>query len=336
MTQFRPVDSRRVAVLLATHNCERWLPEQLRSIFGQQNVRVSVVASDDTSTDSTLEILREYARHEDLRVLPTAAARFGNANRNFLRLIAEAPLGDADYIALADHDDIWFGDKLSVAIERLLRDDLDAYSSDVVALWPDGALSPIVKSRPQRRYDHLFESPGPGNTFVFARRRFDELRQWVRSDIEVLGSVKVHDWLIYAYARTRGWRWLIHDRPSLLYRQHARNELGANAGLGPAMKRLRQVRDGFYREDILVIARTVGDQSPVVRWLTRFNMLDRICLAINARQCRRRRSEAIILALMFLLMPRRQRRRELEGIEYINTQVAKHNADQAFDLHPGE
>ena len=293
---------RRATVLLATHNCEAWLPEQLASLFRQREVKVAVVASDDGSVDATPSILNQAARDHDLHVLASPSERFGNANRNFLRLIADAPLGDAQYVALSDHDDVWFDDKLSSAVGSIERLGLDAYSSDVIAFWPDGTRKAIVKSRPQRKFDHLFESAGPGCTFVFRRQRFDELRQWVRAQGTALHAVKVHDWLIYAYARTHGWRWHIDSRPGLLYRQHARNELGANAGVAAAGRRLHQARDGRYRRDILAIAKAVGEEGLLVQRLRRLSLLDRVSLALRAGDCRRRRREALALALMFLTM----------------------------------
>lgn len=293
-----------VCVLLATHNCEHWLEEQLSSIYRQQGVCVSVVASDDASTDATPLVLSSFSGQHALDVLPSPAKRFGNANRNFLRLIRDAEVGNAGYVALSDHDDVWLEHKLLNAVARIEEFDLDAYSSDVIAFWPNGRRKAIVKSQPQRRFDHLFESAGPGCTFVLRRGRFDELRGWVCSHWAALQAVKVHDWLIYAYARTQGWRWFIDPRPGLKYRQHASNELGANAGVAAAWRRLRQTRDGQYRQDILSIAAAVEDKGPLVRRLKRLDLGDRLWLAFHAGHCRRRRSEALALALMFLAMAR--------------------------------
>ena len=64
----------RIAVLLATYNGRRWLPEQLSSILAQQDVDVRVVALDDSSIDGTVDYLsltdqddvwmpRKLARH---------------------------------------------------------------------------------------------------------------------------------------------------------------------------------------------------------------------------------------------------------------------------------
>src|ERR1700676_4709683 len=113
------------AVLMATFNGERWLPEQLDSIRNQQQVHVRVVVSDDQSTDCTMEVLDEHSALLPLTILPAQKDRFGSANRNFLRLIRDADIDEAWYVALADQDDIWHPNKLARAVDRLCSDRAD-------------------------------------------------------------------------------------------------------------------------------------------------------------------------------------------------------------------
>ncbi len=40
-----------------------------------------------------------------------------------------------------------------------------------------------------------------------------------------------HDWLIYAFFRTKKLKWFIDDRPSMQYRQHENNQVGVNHGV---------------------------------------------------------------------------------------------------------
>ena len=47
-------------ILLATYNGERFLREQLDSLFMQTYDDFKIIAHDDGSTDGTLEILKEY------------------------------------------------------------------------------------------------------------------------------------------------------------------------------------------------------------------------------------------------------------------------------------
>lgn len=305
MIEFAPPPS--ICVLLATYNGEPWLAEQLQSIIDQKGVRPMIVASDDGSTDTTLAILQEWAQHCALTVMPASPVRFRSAHRNFLCLIRDAPLGDACYVALADQDDIWLPDKLARAVQCLGSVPADAYSSDVTAFWPDGRRSIVHKSHPQRSHDYLFGSPGPGCTFVMPRPVFERLRAWVTAGYAQMQDIWVHDWLMYAYIRGHSMRWHIDDQPNMLYRQHDRNEVGANRGMKAALARWHQVRTGTYRRDILAIADVIGDRSKVVTALRRLSPIDRLWLVAHVRSLRRRLSEAFILAALILFMPRETR-----------------------------
>jgi rhamnosyltransferase len=292
-----------VRVLLATYNGASWLDEQLQSIFGQERVRVSVVASDDSSSDGTRALLEGWARRHGAVSLLPATARFGSAHRNFLRLIRDADPSNADFFALADQDDIWLPHKLERGIACLRTLPADAYSSDVIAFWPDGTRHRISKAQPQRPFDHLFGSPGPGCTFILPRAVFLRLQAWVAERFAQLQGIWVHDWLIYAFVRGHGMRWHIDDQANMLYRQHGRNEIGVNAGWRAAMSRLRHVRSGAYRRDILAIADAAGERAPVVGAVRRLRPDDRLWLVAHVRQFRRRLMDCLILAVFILLMP---------------------------------
>ena len=53
-------ESRKVAVLMSTYNGEKFLREQIESLFAQVGVDLTVYVRDDGSSDATLEILRRY------------------------------------------------------------------------------------------------------------------------------------------------------------------------------------------------------------------------------------------------------------------------------------
>lgn len=290
-------------VLLATHNGEPWLPEQLRSIYDQIGVSVRVVANDDASKDGTTAVLEQWAKSHGLEQLTGGGMHLGSANMNFLRLIRDAELGTAEYVALADQDDVWYAEKLAHAIGRLQEDNLSAYSSDVEAFWPNRTRT-IKKSHPQKAWDYLFSSPGPGCTFVLRKELFLEIQAWVAANMESLSHMWVHDWILYAYARSRGYRWIIDDYVSMRYRQHESNEIGANLGLNAIRARLARVFSGQYRNDILSIAKVVGAPSRIMLALTRLSWHDRIWLLVNVHQFRRSFKEVVTMAIVILLMRR--------------------------------
>lgn len=291
------------AVLLATYNGELWIREQLDSLSAQERVDLRVIVSDDQSSDGTMRLLNDRAPVFALSIMPTQVERFGSANRNFLRLVRDADIGDAEYVALADQDDIWHADKLARAISQLRANDATAYSSDFEAFWPDGRKRIIKKSHAQKKFDHLFGSPGPGCTFVFARALFMEMRVWVTSNFSVLSQLWVHDWIMYAYARTHGHSWVIDSVARIRYRQHQSNEIGVNFGLKAVQRRLAVIKEGRYRHNIVIIAELTGANPDCVRALRRLSWSDRFWLIRHAGQFRRSLTEVLALRVIFLVMP---------------------------------
>ena len=60
------------------------------------------------------------------------------------------------------------------------------------------------------------------------------------------GCGHIYDWYIYQLLSGAGAK-IIHDpRPSLLYRQHSGNQIGANSGLRARALRIVQVLDGTF------------------------------------------------------------------------------------------
>jgi rhamnosyltransferase len=132
---------------------------------------------------------------------------------NFFRLLRDVDMAGCDYVALADQDDLWHPDKLARACQQLQLTGAAGYSGNVTAFWPGGQERLIDKAQPQQPWDFLFEGPGPGCTFVLAQPLALALQAWVRQQAQALQPVDFHDWLIYAWARAQGYRWLIDTQP---------------------------------------------------------------------------------------------------------------------------
>ena len=60
-------DTPLISIPLATYNGERFLREQLDSIYAQSRCNIEVIASDDYSSDGTVAILEEYRQSHGLR-----------------------------------------------------------------------------------------------------------------------------------------------------------------------------------------------------------------------------------------------------------------------------
>ena len=58
----------KVSVILPVYNTEKYLPECLDSIINQSLRDIEIICVDDGSTDSSLQILKEYAE-KDKRIV---------------------------------------------------------------------------------------------------------------------------------------------------------------------------------------------------------------------------------------------------------------------------
>jgi rhamnosyltransferase len=114
----------RVYIVLATYQGEAFLPKLLASIRAQSYQDWTLLARDDQSSDGTRRLLNEAAA-ADRRIvlLDDTQTRLG-AVGNFAGLLLEAQRRDANYVFLADQDDVWHVEKVARQMETLqLNDD---------------------------------------------------------------------------------------------------------------------------------------------------------------------------------------------------------------------
>jgi rhamnosyltransferase len=284
-----PVNNPKIAVLLAAYNGMQWIEEQLTSILDQAAVDVTIHISIDPSNDGTEAWCAKFAAaHSNIVILPPVG-KFGGAARNFFRLIRDVDCCAYDFIAFADQDDLWNADKLQRAVVAIQSRQVDAYSSNVTAFWPDGRTHLLDKAQPQVAWDFLFEAAGPGCTYVFSRDLVDSLKMSMLANWQQLQTVSLHDWYCYAFARSHGYRWYIDPLPSMSYRQHENNQVGANKGLSPLIARYKTIHEGWWFKQVQIIACLVGqDSNPFVKTWLRLRRRELVKLSVNSLQCRRR------------------------------------------------
>lgn len=284
----------KIAILLAAYNGMQWIDEQIETIFNQQGVEITIYISVDLSIDGTCEWIEQLAeKHSNVVMLPYGE-RFGGAGPNFFRLIRDVDFSDFDAVSFADQDDIWFSDKLKRACALLQAGQYDVYSSNVTAFWPDGKQVLIDKAQPQKQFDHFFEAAGPGCTYVFNIDAASAFKRFLIGLGERIQAVSLHDWLAYAFCRHNGFRWYIDPAPSMLYRQHANNQVGTNTGLSAYKKRIELVSKHWYRNQVNLILSLVAPEK--LKNFNRYSFRIR-----NFRVMRRRPRDAFALLAMFSL-----------------------------------
>lgn len=307
----------RILVLLTTHNGAQFLAEQLDSVLSQRGVAVDVLVSDDNSTDGTLEVLERYVAEVGDRMRVLAPGVFGSATANFFRIMRDADATGYDAISFCDQDDVWVAGKLERHFNILsLPHGLDGHgaydgvSSNVTAFTSTGERQLVVKNQTQRSADYMFESAGPGSTFLLRPAAFALVQRRLRDAASVADATAAHDWLAYALVRASGGRWFIDGESSVEYRQHDKNALGANEGLSQYVRRFRAIANGQFRRNAQrMVEACLEVASPGERrrleWakqrLDRLNVADRLRLARRASEFRRRRRDQLVLAGTMLL-----------------------------------
>ena len=237
-----------IAVLLASYNGGRYLPEQLDSILCQSHKNFTIYIFDDCSDNNPMDSLeKRYTSNPRIKIL-VRKKRLGYA-KNFLYGLREVQ-SNYDYYAFCDQDDIWNPDKLEIAITALQNfgniDKPSLYFSRTEAVREDGkshvTLSQNYK-RPPSFANALVQNMGGGNTMVFN----SEARTLINKHSLNMDIIS-HDWMMYLFVSAVGGGLYFDQRPTLKYRQHENNEVGANnAGPTAILRRALKVRQGRYR-----------------------------------------------------------------------------------------
>ena len=293
----------KIAVILAAYNGQDYIATQIESILRQKNVLVQIFISVDRSSDGTEARLEKWALFESRLTLLPFGQRFGGAGPNFYRLLREVSLIGFDYLSFADQDDIWHPEKLWRAHSLMTAHNAVGYSSNFTAFWPSGDIRFVNKAWPQRKWDFLFESAGPGCTYVLHSSLALPLQQLVLDEDTKVLHVDYHDWLTYAFARSHNYTWVIDSWSSMQYRQHAHNQIGVNSGWRSFWMRVRKILNGYGFVQSLLIADLIQvSELPVVTRGVRGGRLGYLWLAFRATQCRRKRLDQVFFFISCLLL----------------------------------
>ena len=101
-----------VSIVIPVHNGEKYIKESIDSCLAQTYSNIEIIVVDDKSTDSTLEILKEYG--EKIKVFPVEKQ---NGLGNVINIGIRASKGK--YIARMDADDIMYPDRIEKQVEYL-------------------------------------------------------------------------------------------------------------------------------------------------------------------------------------------------------------------------
>ncbi len=227
-----------VTILMGVHNGARHLPAQLASIARQSISDWHLICSDDRSTDASRALLDDFAALHGNKVSVISGPGRG-FSANYMALIADLPQ-DVGHVCFADQDDIWLPDKLERSLDALRHSGVTpTLSCGRHMYWFPDTGRRIASPRFHRPFtlrNALIENVASGNTVMLNPAAAALAQRAARRT----GAVFAHDWWLYLLLTGCGGT-VIFDNgpPSILYRQHGKNSIGA--GVGPAAQIMRKL-----------------------------------------------------------------------------------------------
>jgi rhamnosyltransferase len=307
-----------VAVLMAAYNGEKYIRQQIDSILAQKNVRISLFIRDDGSTDQTQKIIDEYAKTDQrvFRVISVAGQL--NVTKNFFTIVRSVDLETVDYIGYSDQDDTWLDNKMYAAITAIQQNAVNCYASNLLCGDASGNIirsSPVsrivqylfnYKSNNQLPWDHYFEAASAGCTLVLDKQAALYFQGRLNDIYDRIPADASHDWSTYAITRIGGQKWFIDSNAYIIYRQHASNAYGTNAGTKGIGKLFTLFSSGWYRKHILMIDELYNDTKDHPGFMKEIRAYDhgsffsRFRLAVAVSRYRRKAVHRIFLFSLIL------------------------------------
>lgn len=215
----------KILILLSTYNGQKYIREQLDSLYNQKGVDIHILVRDDGSKDNTVEILKEYQQRYGKMTIHTEENIGPAKSFHTLMKYAYKEHTHFDYYSFCDQDDVWLEDKLFTATQLLSANNGDLYYCN--ATITDQELNKVeelgVVHNLSLQY-LMFRQPALGCTQVMTSIYF---RLCAHMSIQYINKkpfhIELHDaWTMWISQMT-GAKVIIDDDAHMLYRQHNNN-----------------------------------------------------------------------------------------------------------------
>ena len=220
-----------IDILLATFNGDKYLDELLKSIIKNDHFDdVNLTISDDGSNDRTIFLIDEFIKLNQVRLINLNGTNRGSIS-NFSYLIQYS---DSRYTFFSDQDDVWLPHKIEISLKKmqameaqygqntpiLVHTDLTVVDQNLNLIHPSFRQYQNLDPYPDKLLPHLLvQNFVTGCTMLINQ----PLKQLVTPIPQ--GAI-MHDWWIALTAAAFGQIAYIPE-PTVLYRQHQTNSIGA-------------------------------------------------------------------------------------------------------------
>ena len=234
---------KKIDILLTTYNSNLdFLKEQIDSILTQTYKNISLLISDDKSSNpKVIDLLKEYEK-KDKRIRVFLQEENLGYNKNFEFLLK---CSGADYIMFCDHDDIWNSDKVEKSLKKMLEEKVDLIYCNAEQINEKGEII-------QKNYFKYKNVPLINKKSHLAISRCIGIgcSQIITKDVKnkmlpFLDSVIAHDWLASFIANEN--KGITYIKESLFkYRLHTNNVFGGRS-LAQNLSRWKEENGTSYK-----------------------------------------------------------------------------------------
>lgn len=213
----------KIDILLATYNTDiKYLKEQIDSILNQTYKNIHLIINDDNSPNKEVQkILKEYEKQDD-RITVYIQEENKGYIKNFEFLLKTS---GANYIMFADHDDIWYPEKVEKSIKVLKEKNVDLVYCNANQINENGEIIqknyfkyknvPLIKGKSNLAISRCI---GIGCSQIFTK----QVKQKI---LPFTDQVMAHDWLV-GFIANEGKGMAYIEEPLFGYRLHNTNVFG--------------------------------------------------------------------------------------------------------------
>ncbi len=216
----------KVDILMTTYNTNiKYLKEQIESILNQTYKNICLLISDDCSTELDVKNILNQYEQKDKRIKLYFQEKNLGYIKNFEFLLQQS---DAKYIMYADHDDIWYENKVEKSLKKLQEEDVDLVYCNSVQIDENGNIMknnyfkyknvPLINKKGKLAISRCI---GIGCSQIFT----DKIKEKMLPFKE---EVMAHDWLAAFIANENNGMAYINE-PLFEYRLHNANVFGGRS-----------------------------------------------------------------------------------------------------------
>lgn len=132
----------KVSLILSTYNGEKYIEEQLDSLYKQTRALDNVLILDDKSTDTTVEIVKEFVKKNQIGNWTIKVNEENQGwKKNFWFGLRES---QGDIVFLCDQDDVWDYRKVELMVNEMENNpNIYLLASGFEALYEDGNIQKV-------------------------------------------------------------------------------------------------------------------------------------------------------------------------------------------------